>query len=254
VAAVQSTLKERQFYFGEVTGKIDPETRAAVRRFQVHRGLPMTGEIDNATMQSLQSASSETESRSIRGKAQETAQDDKEFLQNLEANERTAPPASIPSRPRTESATTTQQPPPRRTPAENPPRSEVSRALMSSEDADKFVRDYISAAEQPTPAREVSFYADQVSYFEDGLVNRRFVEKDQRNYYRRWPSRKFTLLGPPEIVQATEERVSLRFRIHYEVHGPEGTAEGETENILKVRQTAAGPRIVGIRERKVPQQ
>ena len=123
--------------------------------------------------------------------------------------------------------------------------------MMSAQEAERFIRAYLNAAEEPTPAREASFYGDQVSYFDSGVVGRRFVEKDQRNYYRRWPIRRFTLLGSPEIVQAAPDRTALRFRIRYEVEGPQGSAKGETENFVKVRHTPAGPQIIGIHERKL---
>ncbi|HEV7869265.1 MAG TPA: peptidoglycan-binding domain-containing protein [Chthoniobacteraceae bacterium] len=239
LASVQKTLKEQQFYFGEVTGTLDAETRAAFRRFQIHRGLPVTGEMDTATLENLQTAATDTGSRSVRALAQESAQDDQEFLERLES----ADPPEAATAPRVQAAV----PPPR--PIEQAPRPRTSN-LISKEEADEFVRDYLKAAEQTKPDEEISFYADQVNYFGSGRVTRKFVEKDQRNYYRRWPSRSFTLTSGPEVLRADESRTSLRFRIRYALRGPEGSAKGETENIVQLSRTDDGLKIAGIQERK----
>ena len=51
--AVQQTLKDQGFYYGEVTGKKDAETTAAIRRYQIRNGLKITGEINAETQKSL---------------------------------------------------------------------------------------------------------------------------------------------------------------------------------------------------------
>ena len=52
-AQVQRALKEQGLYFGQVDGHSGPETLAAVNRFQIRKGLPVTGEVDEATYQAL---------------------------------------------------------------------------------------------------------------------------------------------------------------------------------------------------------
>ena len=53
VASAQKTLKERGFYYGEVTGRKDPDTTAALRRYQIRNGLQITGELSAETRRSL---------------------------------------------------------------------------------------------------------------------------------------------------------------------------------------------------------
>ena len=53
IESAQQILKDQGFYYGEITGKKDPDTVAAIRRYQIRNGLPVTGELDNATQQSL---------------------------------------------------------------------------------------------------------------------------------------------------------------------------------------------------------
>lgn len=53
VAAVQQTLKDQGFYYGDVTGAKNADTTAAIRRYQIRNGLQITGEIDAETLRSL---------------------------------------------------------------------------------------------------------------------------------------------------------------------------------------------------------
>ena len=53
IAAVQQALKSHVLYLGEVTGEIDNATAAAITRFQARRGLEVTGELNEETMQAL---------------------------------------------------------------------------------------------------------------------------------------------------------------------------------------------------------
>src|SRR5882757_4679428 len=42
ISAVQETLKREQFFYGEPSGVLDEPTRAALRRFQIRHGLPVS--------------------------------------------------------------------------------------------------------------------------------------------------------------------------------------------------------------------
>jgi Putative peptidoglycan binding domain len=51
--AVQAALAWRGYYSGRIDGVMGPETRAAIRSFQSHQGLPVTGQIDSRLINSL---------------------------------------------------------------------------------------------------------------------------------------------------------------------------------------------------------
>jgi peptidoglycan hydrolase-like protein with peptidoglycan-binding domain len=53
IESAQQKLTEQGFYYGEINGKKDADTTAAIRRYQIRNGLPITGEIDAATQRSL---------------------------------------------------------------------------------------------------------------------------------------------------------------------------------------------------------
>ena len=53
VESVQRKLKDQGFYYGEITGKKDADTAAAIRRYQIRNGLQITGELNSETQRSL---------------------------------------------------------------------------------------------------------------------------------------------------------------------------------------------------------
>jgi hypothetical protein len=53
ISNVQVALQEAGYYFGPITGSLDVETRASLANFQRDYGLPITGAIDEPTVQTL---------------------------------------------------------------------------------------------------------------------------------------------------------------------------------------------------------
>jgi peptidoglycan hydrolase-like protein with peptidoglycan-binding domain len=53
ISTAQQKLKDAGFYYGEITGKSDTETSAAIRRYQIRNGLKVTGNLDAETRKSL---------------------------------------------------------------------------------------------------------------------------------------------------------------------------------------------------------
>ena len=49
----QAILTQRGFYSGEQTGRLTPETRAALRRYQEAEGLRVTGTLNRATLEKM---------------------------------------------------------------------------------------------------------------------------------------------------------------------------------------------------------
>jgi peptidoglycan hydrolase-like protein with peptidoglycan-binding domain len=51
--SAQQKLKDGGFYYGEINGKKDADTTAAIRRYQIRNGLQITGELNAETLRSL---------------------------------------------------------------------------------------------------------------------------------------------------------------------------------------------------------
>ncbi|MET0645817.1 MAG: peptidoglycan-binding domain-containing protein [Pyrinomonadaceae bacterium] len=53
IKQAQGILKQRSFYAGEPTGKLDTETRDGLRKYQEAEGLKVTGTLNAATLQKM---------------------------------------------------------------------------------------------------------------------------------------------------------------------------------------------------------
>src|SRR5207237_3808120 len=53
VERVQQALKGQGFYYGEVTGEMNANVTAAIRRYQIRNGLQVSGELNSETLHSL---------------------------------------------------------------------------------------------------------------------------------------------------------------------------------------------------------
>src|SRR3954452_22890043 len=64
IRSLQQTLKSQGFYYGAVTGDKNAETTAAIRRYQIRNGLPVTGEINEETLRLVNPSSNSVASAS----------------------------------------------------------------------------------------------------------------------------------------------------------------------------------------------
>src|SRR4051812_18033053 len=53
IQSAQQKLKDQGFYYGEITGKQDADTTAAIRRYQIRNGLQITGDLNAETQKAL---------------------------------------------------------------------------------------------------------------------------------------------------------------------------------------------------------
>lgn len=53
IKQAQAILKQRGFYGGEQVGKLDDDTRAGLRKYQVAEGLKVTGTLNKVTLEKM---------------------------------------------------------------------------------------------------------------------------------------------------------------------------------------------------------
>ena len=53
IKQAQAILKQRGFYAGDATGKLDPTTRDGLKKYQEAEGLKVTGTLNAATLQKM---------------------------------------------------------------------------------------------------------------------------------------------------------------------------------------------------------
>ena len=53
IQQAQKILKDRSFYSGEQTGKLDPDTRAGLKKYQAAESLKVTGTLNKVTLEKM---------------------------------------------------------------------------------------------------------------------------------------------------------------------------------------------------------
>jgi peptidoglycan hydrolase-like protein with peptidoglycan-binding domain len=53
IKQAQAILKQRGFYAGEQTGKLDPDTRAGLKKYQAAESLKVTGTLNKVTLEKM---------------------------------------------------------------------------------------------------------------------------------------------------------------------------------------------------------
>lgn len=53
IKQAQAILKQRGFYTGEQTGKLDPDTREGLKKYQAAEGIKVTGTLNKLTLEKM---------------------------------------------------------------------------------------------------------------------------------------------------------------------------------------------------------
>ena len=271
--SVQSALHERGFYYGNVSGRPDPGTVEAVRRYQIREGLQVTGSPDQATLKAL--GISTQEDPAARGaSAGAPLESDRELLRNEgltkpvsgggNRKETTVVRKPAPSPPRPKIVATPAptplpaKPKPQPTPAltQRPPALAPEPVVSGGEPSAKaaaFVRRYMLLGAGNNTDAELACFADPVVYFDSGRIKRAFIRRDIEAYHRRWPERHFEIEGDLVATRVSQDGViNVRFRLAYRLQSPKEHAEGRTENEMRLRPGGPeGFEIMSVRERKL---
>jgi len=240
VRAAQTRLKESGFYFGELNGVYDGDTSAAVSRYQIRNGLPITGQLNAETSKAL----------GLRVSAAKPAQPDSEswrrlrktdqqFLEQLDSRtpEKRQPVTAAPK---------TQPPAPSAT--EDSRYSSV--LVLSRERLRDYVGAFILAGLDPTIGAELEFFADRVTYFNEGIVDREKIRGDLARYNQRWPERRFWLAGEVEVEPQADSRIRVAFPLRYQLRNGRKRSSGRIQKTLLLEVRGEDLQIVAVNERK----
>ena len=262
--SVQEELRKRNLYFGEVDGLLSPQVAAALRRYQQRKGFQATGEADAVTLRSLslplpssiaavptisppahlEAAPAATTLLPV-ALASSTPWPDLPVLHSDEARVNPTPSDG-------EVAVANPDPTPKPKP---PPASATAQRWPSQEVVRGFVEAFLAKGESNTPGAQGDYFADHVDYFDEGVVDQRFINKDTDKYNSRWPNRHFTLdspltvEGPPD---GSPDKFVVNFRCKFNVRKPGHDVKGAADESYTLQRT--GPeslRIVAIKEERV---
>jgi hypothetical protein len=239
VRQVQEELRKRNLYFGNIDGQNSAVLTDALKRYQTRKGFKITGQVDTDTATSLH----------IQAVAVSSPLPDMPVLKSDTASALAESQRLALQREAEEKPDLTPSPPP---PAESPAPGQD----LSPDRVNKFVENYLRDAEGPSVPAQINYYAFPVRYFDHGAVSEQFVTKDTGDYVKRWPERKYTLLGPANFFASGKEgETEIEFTIAFELRSAGRTtknkAKGRTKNWWTVRMEGEEMKIVAIREERL---
>ena len=226
IAAVQQALKSHVLYLGEITGEMDNATAAAITRFQARRGLEVTGELNEETMQALGLDAvppvppATSERSSARPEPWRALRDqDNEFLKQLNSAEPTQTDG---------------------------PASEAD--LL--EQVRDFIAGFVVVGIDENVEAELQFYAPQANYYDSGEVTKDFIRRDIRRYNQKWPTRRYWLVGDIRVLNDPQaDPLEVQYRIRYAVKNQQEERTGTAMKTVKLQKTPDGFEITSVRER-----
>ena len=213
VRAVQSKLADEGCYFGEIDGAYSSDFSAALSRYQIRNGLPITGQLDAETSKALDAkpaigpstATTEQSSETWRSCASANGETSTKARQSEPAPTETSSPADNETPPTgTEtphannargSANLTQRARNRRQRRRLQLRTRVLRAEFSTDRLRDYVAAFVLAGLDKNVGAEAEFFADRVEYYDQGVMDREKIRKDLKRYDERWPERHFWVAG-----------------------------------------------------------
>lgn len=243
VRVVQEKLRDAGLYFGEIDGAYSSELAAALGRYQIRNGLPITGQLDEETSNALGAKPAVTTTANDRANSSET-------WRRLRMGERqsstNAQPAPSPG------ASVTAQ-----SISETPPSTSAAtadaasdRRAISTEQLRDYVGAFVLAGLDPHVGSETEFFADRVEYYDEGVIDREKIRKDLQRYAARWPDRRFWLDGEMKVEPQNGSRVRVAFPLRYDLRNGAKHSSGKINKTLVLKQAGNDLQIVAVNERK----
>jgi peptidoglycan hydrolase-like protein with peptidoglycan-binding domain len=271
VRAVQEKLREGGFYTGEIDGAYSSQLDAALTRYQIRNGLPITGQLDVDTSKALGAKPAVTTTAADSARSTETwrqlRRGEQKTLAKTNAREPSSPGAdqskpevaSRQSRPAATAATRIQS----ETPTVGSPLPENATAAQASAATSDSaplnvstdrLRDYVGAfvlaGLDPRIGAEADFFADRVQYYDQGVMSREQIREDLRQYAARWPERRFWFAGDITVEPQNGNRLRVTFPLRYELRNIAQRSSGKIDKTLVLELVGDDQQIVAVNERK----
>ena len=272
VRDVQTKLREEGFYSGEIDGAYSSDFSAALSRYQIRKGLPISGQLDAETSEALGAKpavapstaatepSSETWRRLRKGERRTSTTPRRSETAATGAQERSSPTDN-------ETPTTGSEMPPRSVPAAKartsaertepvsaPPAIVADNGPAAPEFSSERLRDYVAAfvlaGLDKNVGAETEFFADRVDYYDSGTMDREKIREDLKRYAARWPERHFWVAGALNIEPQSENRVRVTFPLGFKLRNGGKQSSGKINKTLVLESAGDDLQIVAVNERK----
>jgi peptidoglycan hydrolase-like protein with peptidoglycan-binding domain len=266
VRAVQTKLSDEGCYFGEIDGAYSSDFSAALSRYQIRSGLPITGQLDAETSKALGAKPAVGPSTAATEQSSETWRRLRKRERRTATKARQSEPAATEAR-ETSSPTENETPP---TGAETPVQTTPVEARSSAESTqpasappvtgsgDEFstdrLRDYVAAfvlaGLDKNVGTEAEFFADRVDYYDQGVMDREKIQQDLKRYDERWPERHFWVAGKINVEPQSENRVRVTFPLGFKLRNGNKQSSGKVDKTLVLEPAGDDLQIVAVNERK----
>jgi len=280
VRTVQEKLRDGGFYPGEIDGAYNSDLSAALSRYQIRNGLPITGQLDAETSKALGAKPAVGPSTTDTAQSAETWRRLRKVERRTSTSARRAETAATkrpePSSARSdETAVTSTATIARSTPAVSSERAQLApeapaiaptsaettqpaSALPDTASADLFsterLRDYVAAfvlaGLDKNVGAEVEFFADRVEYYDSGTLEHEKIREDLKRYDERWPERHFWVAGTINIEPQSENRVRVTFPLGFKLRNGNKQSSGKVNKTLVLESAGDDLQIVAVNERK----
>lgn len=257
VRGVQEKLRDEGFYSGEIDGAYSSDLSAALTRYQIRNGLPITGQLDVDTSKALGAKPAVTNNPPAPEQNSETWRRLRkgERRPSTSAREKSSPigneipAAETETQPRSAPAATARTSSQTKEPASAPPATGFADEF-STERLRDYVGAFVLAGLDPHVGSEAEFFADRVNYFDSGTMDREKIREDLKRYDERWPERHFWLAGDITVEPQNGSRVRVTFPLRYELRNGAKHSSGKVDKTLVLERAGDDLQIVAVNERK----
>jgi hypothetical protein len=262
-------LRDGGLYSGEIDCAYSSQLAAALTRYQIHKGLRVTGQLDVDTSNALgaepsvvkqseadSERSSEASRRSLSRERQTPTSARRSGTAAAEARETSLPtdnktagtvtemqPTSAPAA-RAQSSAETMEP------ASAPPATVSDTGSSQGDISTERLRDYVGAfvhaGMEPQVGSEADFFADRVRYYDQGMIGRKQIRNDLQDYAARWSELHFWFVGNITIEPQRGSRVRVTFPLQYELRNGPMYASGKINKTLVLEPAGEDLQIVAV--------
>ena len=276
VRAVQESLRDSGFYSGEIDGAYSSQLAAALTRYQMRKGLPVTGQLDADTSKALDAKPAVTTAtdtpeqsseawRRLRKRERQTTLTNARERSSPRTNQsdaevgptQSAPVAApVTSEPVTQSPDSPSLAAPissgNAKPASAPPAPVSDTGSSGGDISTERLRDYIGAfvlaGVDPHAGSEADFFADRARYYDQGVMSREQIRNDLQQYAAHWPERRFWFVGNITIEPQRRNRVRVTFPLQYELRNGATQSSGKITKTLVLEPVGDDLQIVAVSE------
>jgi len=126
----------------------------------------------------------------------------------------------------------------------------TSTAIISKEEVSAFIRSILDLNQKKDMTSIMSFFADQVNYYDRGIVSKDYIRKDMGYYFRNWDRISSSLDGDVVLIVTDEPHVRIaKFVSSFSVANAKKSVTGRTENIWKLQKINNELKIIDEKQR-----